>query len=62
MFNHSANEEKKKKTTYECSRHGHRPRNDSFNTEPSSHADGAATSADTAAGDSREAELQRKSQ
>uniref|UniRef100_A0A672ZM57 Rho GTPase activating protein 45b n=1 Tax=Sphaeramia orbicularis TaxID=375764 RepID=A0A672ZM57_9TELE len=30
---------------------GHRPRNDSFNTEPTSHADSPAASADTATGD-----------
>ncbi|XP_056895007.1 rho GTPase-activating protein 45 isoform X2 [Takifugu flavidus] len=42
------------------SQQGHRPRNDSFNTEQSSHTDGPASSADTTAGDNREAEIQRK--
>ncbi|XP_029988146.1 rho GTPase-activating protein 45 isoform X2 [Sphaeramia orbicularis] len=41
---------------------GHRPRNDSFNTEPTSHADSPAASADTATGDSRDTEVQRKRQ
>ncbi|GAA6222332.1 minor histocompatibility protein HA-1 isoform X2 [Lates japonicus] len=44
------------------SHHGHRPRNDSFNTEPTSHTDSPATSVGTAAGDNREAEVQRKRQ
>ncbi|XP_036971938.1 rho GTPase-activating protein 45 isoform X1 [Acanthopagrus latus] len=44
------------------SHHGHRPRNDSFNTEPTSHTDSPATSVDTAAGDNRETETQRKRQ
>lgn len=56
MSNHSAKMEKKKSP-----RHGHRPRNDSFNTEQSSHTDGPATSGDATAGD-REAEIQRKRQ
>uniref|UniRef100_A0A671U8M6 Rho GTPase activating protein 45 n=1 Tax=Sparus aurata TaxID=8175 RepID=A0A671U8M6_SPAAU len=42
------------------SSHGHRPRNDSFNTEPTSHTDSPASSVDTAAGDNRETEIQRK--
>ncbi|XP_070764391.1 rho GTPase-activating protein 45 isoform X2 [Enoplosus armatus] len=36
------------------SHHGHRPRNDSFNTEQTSHTDSPATSVDTAAGDNRD--------
>uniref|UniRef100_H3D6N1 Rho GTPase activating protein 45 n=1 Tax=Tetraodon nigroviridis TaxID=99883 RepID=H3D6N1_TETNG len=44
------------------SQHGHRPRNDSFNTEQSSHADSPAASADPTAADSREVEIQRKRQ
>nr|XP_033478191.1 rho GTPase-activating protein 45 isoform X4 [Epinephelus lanceolatus] len=44
------------------SHHGHRPRNDSFNTEPTSHTDSPATSVDTAAAEHREAEAQRKRQ
>ncbi|XP_034737567.1 rho GTPase-activating protein 45 isoform X2 [Etheostoma cragini] len=44
------------------SHHGHRPRNDSFNTEQTSHTDGPATSVDTAAGDSRDTEAHRKRQ
>ncbi|XP_075895734.1 rho GTPase-activating protein 45 isoform X2 [Nelusetta ayraudi] len=42
------------------SHHGHRPRNDSFNTEQTSHSDSPAASADAAAGDGRETENQRK--
>ncbi|XP_070816427.1 rho GTPase-activating protein 45 isoform X1 [Chaetodon trifascialis] len=42
--------------------HGHRPRNDSFNTEQTSHTDSPVTSVDTAAGDSRDTETQRKRQ
>lgn len=45
-----------------CCSHGHRPRNDSFNTEPTSHTDSPASSVDTAAGDNRETETQRKSE
>ncbi|XP_024922001.1 rho GTPase-activating protein 45 isoform X1 [Cynoglossus semilaevis] len=45
-----------------ASHHGHRPRNDSFNTEPSSQADSPATSVDTTPADSREAEVQRRRQ
>ncbi|XP_035862857.1 rho GTPase-activating protein 45 isoform X2 [Sander lucioperca] len=44
------------------SHHGHRPRNDSFNTEQTSHTDGPATSVDTAAGDNRDTEVHRKRQ
>ncbi|XP_051232432.1 rho GTPase-activating protein 45 isoform X1 [Dicentrarchus labrax] len=44
------------------SHHGHRPRNDSFNTEPTSHTDSPATSVDTPAGDNRDTETQRKRQ
>ncbi|KAF1385900.1 hypothetical protein PFLUV_G00112580 [Perca fluviatilis] len=44
------------------SHHGHRPRNDSFNTEHTSHTDGPATSVDTAAGDNRDTEVHRKRQ
>ncbi|KAM9357989.1 rho GTPase-activating protein 45 isoform 2-T2 [Symphorus nematophorus] len=44
------------------SHHGHRPRNDSFNTEPTSHTDSPAISVDTAAGDNRDTETQRKRQ
>ncbi|XP_026160491.1 rho GTPase-activating protein 45 isoform X2 [Mastacembelus armatus] len=44
------------------SHHGHRPRNDSFNTEQLSHAENPATSVDITAGDNREAEAQRKRQ
>uniref|UniRef100_UPI0037E87D9D rho GTPase-activating protein 45 isoform X1 n=1 Tax=Semicossyphus pulcher TaxID=241346 RepID=UPI0037E87D9D len=44
------------------SHHGHRPRNDSFNTEQSSHTDSPATSVNTAAGDHRETEAHRKRQ
>ncbi|XP_020508226.1 rho GTPase-activating protein 45 isoform X1 [Labrus bergylta] len=44
------------------SHHGHRPRNDSFNTEPSSQADSPATSVNTASGDHRDAEAHRKRQ
>uniref|UniRef100_A0A8C4H4H3 Rho GTPase activating protein 45b n=1 Tax=Dicentrarchus labrax TaxID=13489 RepID=A0A8C4H4H3_DICLA len=44
------------------SSHGHRPRNDSFNTEPTSHTDSPATSVDTPAGDNRDTETQRKRQ
>ncbi|KAG8003556.1 Rho GTPase-activating protein 45 [Nibea albiflora] len=44
------------------SHHGHRPRNDSFNTEPTSHTDSPAINVDTAAGDSRDTETQRKRQ
>uniref|UniRef100_A0A7N8WHZ0 Rho GTPase activating protein 45b n=1 Tax=Mastacembelus armatus TaxID=205130 RepID=A0A7N8WHZ0_9TELE len=40
------------------SHHGHRPRNDSFNTEQLSHAENPATSVDITAGDNREAEAQ----
>uniref|UniRef100_A0A665TGU7 Rho GTPase activating protein 45b n=1 Tax=Echeneis naucrates TaxID=173247 RepID=A0A665TGU7_ECHNA len=40
---------------------GHRPRNDSFNTEQPSHTDSPATSAEMAAGDSRDIEVHRKS-
>ncbi|XP_029905797.1 rho GTPase-activating protein 45 isoform X2 [Myripristis murdjan] len=36
------------------SQQGHRPRNDSFNTEPVSHTDSAAVTVDTGSGDSRE--------
>ncbi|XP_053286286.1 rho GTPase-activating protein 45 isoform X2 [Pleuronectes platessa] len=43
------------------SHHGHRLRNDSFNTEQSSHADGPAACVDTAAAD-KEAEAHRKRQ
>ncbi|XP_047198829.1 rho GTPase-activating protein 45 isoform X1 [Hippoglossus stenolepis] len=43
------------------SHHGHRLRNDSFNTEQSSHTDSPAACADTAAAD-KEAEAQRKRQ
>uniref|UniRef100_A0A8C9Z811 Rho GTPase activating protein 45 n=1 Tax=Sander lucioperca TaxID=283035 RepID=A0A8C9Z811_SANLU len=42
------------------SHHGHRPRNDSFNTEQTSHTDGPATSVDTAAGDNRDTEVHRQ--
>uniref|UniRef100_A0A8D0D5P8 Rho GTPase activating protein 45 n=1 Tax=Sander lucioperca TaxID=283035 RepID=A0A8D0D5P8_SANLU len=38
------------------------PRNDSFNTEQTSHTDGPATSVDTAAGDNRDTEVHRKRQ
>nr|XP_046247237.1 rho GTPase-activating protein 45 isoform X2 [Scatophagus argus] len=44
------------------SHHGHRPRNDSFNTEQTSHTDSPAVSVDTAAGDNRDTETQRKRQ
>ncbi|CAJ1060208.1 rho GTPase-activating protein 45 isoform X2 [Xyrichtys novacula] len=44
------------------SHHGHRPRNDSFNTEPSSQTDSPAASVNTAAGNLRDAEAQRKRQ
>ncbi|XP_028443969.1 rho GTPase-activating protein 45 isoform X1 [Perca flavescens] len=44
------------------SHHGHRPRNDSFNTEQTSHTDVPATSVDTAAGDNRDTEVHRKRQ
>ncbi|XP_034530127.1 rho GTPase-activating protein 45 isoform X2 [Notolabrus celidotus] len=44
------------------SHHGHRPRNDSFNTEPSSQSDSPATSVNTAAGDHRDTEAHRKRQ
>ncbi|XP_067368171.1 rho GTPase-activating protein 45 isoform X2 [Channa argus] len=44
------------------SHHGHRPRNDSFNTEQTSHTDSPATPMDTAAIDSKDAEVQRKRQ
>ncbi|XP_074523608.1 rho GTPase-activating protein 45 isoform X2 [Halichoeres trimaculatus] len=44
------------------SHHGHRPRNDSFNTEQSSQTDSPATGASIAAGDHRDAEAQRKRQ
>ncbi|XP_068599602.1 rho GTPase-activating protein 45 [Brachionichthys hirsutus] len=41
---------------------GHRPRNDSFNTEHMSHADSPSIIVDAACGDNREAEIQRKRQ
>nr|XP_020467903.1 minor histocompatibility protein HA-1 isoform X2 [Monopterus albus] len=44
------------------SHHGHRPRNDSFNTEPVSHIDSPTTNVDTTAGDNRDTEAQRKRQ
>ncbi|KAK2835748.1 hypothetical protein Q5P01_016232 [Channa striata] len=44
------------------SHHGHRPRNDSFNTEQTSHTDSPSTPVDTAAGDNKETEAQRKRQ
>ncbi|XP_029356264.1 rho GTPase-activating protein 45 isoform X2 [Echeneis naucrates] len=44
------------------SHQGHRPRNDSFNTEQPSHTDSPATSAEMAAGDSRDIEVHRKRQ
>ncbi|KAF7664925.1 hypothetical protein LDENG_00162280 [Lucifuga dentata] len=42
--------------------HGHRPRNDSFNTEQSGHTESSAVTVDTAAGDNRDSEAQRKRQ
>ncbi|XP_068176092.1 rho GTPase-activating protein 45 isoform X2 [Antennarius striatus] len=42
------------------SHYGHRPRNDSFNTEQSSHADSPSIRVDTVCGDNRDAEIQRK--
>ncbi|XP_037626137.1 rho GTPase-activating protein 45 isoform X2 [Sebastes umbrosus] len=42
------------------SHHGHRPRNDSFNTEQSSHTDSPTSSVDTAAGEHRDTEAHRK--
>ncbi|XP_069006212.1 rho GTPase-activating protein 45 isoform X2 [Embiotoca jacksoni] len=43
--------------------HGHRPRNDSFNTDThSSQSDSPAISADATAGDNRESEIHRKRQ
>ncbi|XP_041790546.1 rho GTPase-activating protein 45 isoform X2 [Chelmon rostratus] len=44
------------------SHHGHRLRNDSFNTEQTSHADSPVSSVDAAAGDNRDTETQRKRQ
>ncbi|XP_071343545.1 rho GTPase-activating protein 45 isoform X2 [Trachinotus anak] len=44
------------------SHQGHRPRNDSFNTEQTSHTDSPAASVETAAGDNREAEAHHKRQ
>ncbi|XP_044056693.1 rho GTPase-activating protein 45 isoform X2 [Siniperca chuatsi] len=47
------------------SHHGHRPRNDSFNTEQTSNTDSPASSVDTAAGDNRnhrDTEAHRKRQ
>ncbi|XP_040897206.1 rho GTPase-activating protein 45 isoform X1 [Toxotes jaculatrix] len=44
------------------SHHGHRPRNDSFNAEQTSHTDSPATTGDTTAGDNRDAEAHRKRQ
>ncbi|XP_022614985.1 rho GTPase-activating protein 45 isoform X2 [Seriola dumerili] len=44
------------------SQQGHRPRNDSFNTEQSSHTDSPAASVETAAADSRDTEAHRKRQ
>ncbi|XP_070687819.1 rho GTPase-activating protein 45 isoform X2 [Pempheris klunzingeri] len=44
------------------SHHGHRQRNDSFNTEPTSHADSPATSVDAAPADNRDTEAHRKRQ
>ncbi|XP_005734033.1 minor histocompatibility protein HA-1 isoform X1 [Pundamilia nyererei] len=45
------------------SHHGHRPRNDSFNTDmQTSQTDSPAVSVETTAGDSRESEVQRKRQ
>ncbi|XP_029001841.1 rho GTPase-activating protein 45 isoform X2 [Betta splendens] len=41
---------------------GHRPRNDSFNTEQTSHSDSPASAVDAAAADNKEAEVQRKRQ
>uniref|UniRef100_A0AAQ6IDR2 Rho GTPase activating protein 45b n=1 Tax=Anabas testudineus TaxID=64144 RepID=A0AAQ6IDR2_ANATE len=41
---------------------GHRPRNDSFNTEPTSHTDSPVTTVDTAAAENKDAEVQRKRQ
>lgn len=44
-----------------CHSLGHRPRNDSFNTEQTSHADSPASAGDAAAADNKDAEVQRKS-
>ncbi|KAG7233953.1 hypothetical protein INR49_028667, partial [Caranx melampygus] len=44
------------------SQQGHRPRNDSFNTEPTSHTDNPATSVEPAAADNRDSEVQRRRQ
>lgn len=44
------------------SQHGHRPRNDSFNMEQTSHTDSPAISVETAAVDNRDTEAQRKRQ
>ncbi|KAM3875692.1 rho GTPase-activating protein 45 [Diretmus argenteus] len=47
-------------TSAASTQQGHRPRNDSFNTEPGSNTDSHASHVDTGAGDSKETQRNRK--